>query len=224
MPTSVRSTFIIGIAGGTAAGKTTLARSIINKMGSGLVSYIEYDWYYKDLSHLSFEDRLTTNFDHPDSLDTNYLIKQLKQILTGKKIAAPQYDFKSYTRVPKAQEIEPRAILIVDGILAFFNPQLRELYDLKVFVDTQVDKRFSRRLKRDVKERGYSVTDIVHRYENTVKPMHDQFVEPCRKFADLIIPGSISKDRAAETVIYEVSVRVRRRLDYYESNEVDREN
>ena len=211
MQTFGRSTFLIGIAGGSAAGKTTLAKAIVDKVGNDKVSYIGHDWYYKDLRHLAIEDRLKTNFDHPDSLDTKYLIEQLKQILAGKKISAPQYDFKNYMRLPTAQEIEPRAILIVDGILALFNHQLRKLYDLKIFVDVCAEERLSRRLERDRRERGYSVEEIIRRYRETVKPMHDKFVEPCKQFADLIIPDWVSGELATEIVICQILARIEQR-------------
>ena len=210
MKTQNRLPYVIGIAGGTASGKSTMARTIIDKVGNYRVAYIEYDWYYKDLSHLPIEERFRTNFDHPDSLDTDFLVEQLKKIRNGDAVNAPQYDFKTCTRLPDTKEIKPKDIVIVDGILALSNPELQELYDLKIFVDMDADERLSRRLERDVKERGRSVESVINQYRNTVKPMHDQFVEPWKQFADIVVPGEASKSRALDAIAGQVLDKIER--------------
>lgn len=210
MNTQNRPPYVIGIAGGTASGKSTMARTIIDKVGNDRVAYIEYDWYYKDLSNLPLDERFKTNFDHPDSLDTELLIEQMKIIRNGEAVNAPQYDFKTCTRLPDTKEIKPKDIVIVDGILALSSPELRELYDLKIFVDMAADERLSRRLERDVKERGRSVESVINQYRSTVKPMHDQFVEPWKQFADIVVPGEASKSRALDAIAGQVLDKIER--------------
>lgn len=179
----------IGIAGGSASGKTTVAKRLVdfaNEYGS--VAYIRLDDYYHDLAHLPMEKRRETNVDHPDALDFELLINHLKQLQAGHGIDKPLYDFVTYTRLKETERVEPSSVIIVEGILTLAVLKLRELFSIKIFVDTDDDIRFIRRLIRDTKKRGRTVDMVVDHYLSTVKPMHDQFVEPSRRFADLIIP------------------------------------
>jgi uridine kinase len=210
MQTTSRSVYIIGVAGGTASGKTTMAKTIIDKVGHERVSYIEYDWYYKDLSYLPIEERLKTNFDHPDALETELLVDHLKQLRSGNTINAPQYDFKTCTRQTETIKIEPRDVVIIDGVLALSSDSLRELYDLKIFVDLDADERLTRRLARDVKERGRTFESIISQYLTTVKPMHDQFVAPWKQEADIVVPGGASRSRALDTIAGQVYEKIER--------------
>lgn len=182
--------FVIGIAGGSGAGKTTIAQRIIADIGSEHVASISYDTYYNDLSHLSLPERRACNFDHPDAFDTALCITQLDQFCAGQAIHVPNYDFALYTRVGVGQRIEPRPILLIDGILILVDPALRQRMHLRVFIDTADDLRIVRRILRDTRERGRSVDSVCQQYIDTVRPMHHAFVEPSRAHADIIIPGA----------------------------------
>lgn len=180
--------FIIGVAGGTGSGKSTLATEIKKAVPKNFISHIPHDAYYKDQSHLSMEDRRITNYDHPDSLETDLLVKHLRALKNGKDITQPTYDFTSHNRSNKTVTVKSRPIILVDGILIFADEHLRKLFDMKIFVDTDSDLRLARRLVRDVANRGRSFEEGIEQYLLNVKPMHDQFVEPSKKFADIIVP------------------------------------
>lgn len=180
---------IIGIAGGTASGKTTLARKLYEstkKVGS--VSILRFDDYYYKMDHLTYEERCKINYDHPDSFDVNLLIEHLKELKKGNAIDKPTYDYVIHNRAKETELIEPSNVIIVEGILIFAIPNLREMFDVKIFVDTPDDIRLLRRLKRDVEDRGRTIESVSEQYLETVRPMHEAFVEPSKKYADLIIP------------------------------------
>ncbi|GBC82371.1 Uridine kinase [bacterium HR10] len=179
---------IIGICGGTGSGKTTVAQKILEAVGADRVVYLQQDAYYKDVSHVPLEVRHTLNFDHPDAIDTDLLIQHIEELRAGRAIEQPVYDFTTHTRRPETRHVEPRPIILVEGILVFENPRLRALMDLKIFVDTADDIRFIRRLIRDISERGRTVESVIAQYLETVRPMHLEFVEPSKRYADIIIP------------------------------------
>src|SRR3954447_1944916 len=178
----------IGVAGGTGSGKTTVARALMDASGPDSVAFLPHDAYYRDYSHLPFEDRVRVNWDHPDSLETDLLVRQLSCLISGRPIERPRYDFRTYSRLEDTFHMEPRPIIIVEGILILVERDLRDLLDIKVFVDTDADIRFIRRLQRDVDERARSVKSVIEQYLGTVRPMHLDFVEPSKRYADLIIP------------------------------------
>jgi uridine kinase len=178
----------IGIAGGTGSGKTTVANAILDRVGAGHISVIPHDAYYKDLTALAPTLRAQVNFDHPDSLETSLLIEHLQQLRKGLPIDLPVYDFKTHTRTQQTIRIDPKPVVMVEGILIFMEPILRELFDIKIFVDTDADLRFIRRLQRDIAERGRTSESVIQQYLSTVRPMHLEFVEPSKRYADVIIP------------------------------------
>jgi len=182
------SPIVIGIAGGTGSGKTTVAQVILERVGANNLSLLPHDAYYKDHSGLSQAQRAQINFDHPDSLDTELLIEHVKMLKACESIHLPVYDFKTHTRTLQTIPIEPQPVIIVEGILIFAEPRLRELFDVKIFVDTDPDIRFIRRLERDITERGRTSASVIQQYLNTVRPMHQEFVEPSKRYADVIIP------------------------------------
>lgn len=179
---------IIGVAGGSGSGKTTISREILARVGEEQISYIQHDSYYRDLSHLDPDQRARINFDHPDSLETEMLVRQLRELLDGASIAIPIYDFTTHTRTRRSQGVEPRPVILLEGILILADPALRELMDVRIFVDTDPDIRFIRRLERDMLERGRSLESVVKQYLSSVRPMHLEFVEPSKRYADIIIP------------------------------------
>lgn len=181
---------IIGIAGGTGCGKTTVVNQIVNELPENEVVVISQDSYYNDLSHLTKEERNLVNFDHPNSIDFDLLIAHLKELRQGKSIKIPVYSFVEETRMKETIIKEPKNVVIVEGILVLVNPELRELFDIKIFVHADSDERLIRRLQRDIKERGHDIDKVLHRYQNAVKPMHNQFIEPSKEFADIIIPNN----------------------------------
>jgi len=179
---------VIGIAGGTGSGKTTIANYILEKVGPDKICFLPHDAYYKDLSHLPWEERKLINFDHPDALETSLLIKHIKQLKAGKKIQLPSYDFKTHTRIKETTPIKSQPIILIEGILTFAEPELRKLFDVRIFVDTDPDIRFIRRLQRDINERGRTTQSVIRQYLETVRPMHLEFVEPSKRYASVIIP------------------------------------
>jgi uridine kinase len=179
---------VIGIAGGTGSGKTTVVRKIIDRLPAGEVVVLPQDSYYRDSSHIPLEERLEINFDHPDSIEFDLLIEHIKALKTGHSIEQPIYSYLTCTRAEETITIAPRDVVIIEGILILTNPELRDLMDLKVFVDADADDRLIRVINRDIVERGRSVSMVMERYEHTVKPMHLQFIEPTKRFADLIVP------------------------------------
>jgi len=179
---------IIGVAGGTGSGKTTVAQAILDRVGRDKIAYIQHDSYYKDQSHLPPEERAKVNYDHPDALETELLIKHLKELQAGRAVEVPVYDFTTHTRTNKTRRVEPKQVILVEGILIFADEALRRMFDIKIYVDTDADIRFIRRLKRDIIERGRTMESVIEQYLATVRPMHLEFVEPSKRYADIIIP------------------------------------
>ena len=179
---------VIGVAGGSGSGKTTLARSILERVGIRYIAYLPHDSYYKDLRHLSRDARNMVNFDHPDSFDTPLFVEHVQQLKRWETIQMPVYNFKTHSRTEEVRMLEPQPVILVEGILIFAEPELRKLMDIKIFVDTDPDIRFIRRLQRDIEERGRTTESVIQQYLNTVRPMHLEFVEPSKRYADLIIP------------------------------------
>lgn len=179
---------VIGVAGGSGSGKTSVTKSICQRFSDKTILVIEQDYYYKDQSHLPFEERLNTNYDHPLAFDNDLLIQHIHELLDGKPVSKPVYDYKIHTRSKKVIPIEPKEVIILEGILILEDPRLVDLMDIKLFVDTDADLRIIRRLMRDIKERGRSLDSVIEQYINSVRPMHLQFVEPTKRYADIIIP------------------------------------
>lgn len=179
---------IIGVAGGSGSGKTTVVREIIRNLGARQVTVIHHDSYYRDVSHLSFDERTRINYDHPNSLETPLLVSHLHRLKSGQPVDVPIYDFADHNRAKETELAEPRKVIIVDGLLILWDADLRRLMDIKVYVDTDADLRFIRRLKRDIQERGRSAESVIEQYTLTVRPMHLEFVEPSKRYADVIIP------------------------------------
>ena len=183
-----RKPLIIGVAGGTASGKTTIASAIMESLNHPQMLIIQHDAYYKDVSHLPMAERAKINFDHPDALETELMVRHLRELIAGRPIEMPAYDFTTHTRLKKGVIIKPAKVIIIEGLLIFCEQALRELMDVKIFVDTASDLRLIRRLKRDIMERRRSLGSVIDQYLGTVRPMHIAFVEPSRKYADIIIP------------------------------------
>ncbi|SHH30278.1 uridine kinase [Caloranaerobacter azorensis DSM 13643] len=179
---------LIGITGGTGSGKSTVAQEIFNSLPEKNIVIIEQDSYYKDQSHLTFEERIKTNYDHPLAFDNDLLIKHLKDLLEGKPIEKPIYDFEAHNRKKETVRVEPKDIIILEGILILDDERIRNLLDIKIFVDTDADIRIIRRITRDIKERGRTLESVIEQYLTTVRPAHMQFIEPSKKYADIIIP------------------------------------
>ncbi|MBG7629025.1 MAG: uridine kinase [Bacteroidetes bacterium] len=180
---------IIGIAGGTGSGKTTVVNQIINELPADEVCVISQDSYYKETKELSYQERTKINFDHPKAIDFDLLVSHLKDLKKGEIIEQPVYSFITHNRTVDSLITHPRKVVIVEGILIFNSPELRDLFDIKIFVHADTDERLIRRLKRDIEERGRDVTEVITRYQNTLKPMHLQFIEPTKTYADIIIPN-----------------------------------
>lgn len=179
---------LLGVAGGSGSGKTTVVKELLARLHPRPVSVIHHDSYYSDLSHIRFEERVRVNFDHPDALETTLLVQHLTELKAGTAVDVPVYDFSTHTRTGNTRRVEPTGVIIVDGILVLADPRLRGLLDIKVFVDTDADIRFIRRLRRDQRDRGRSLDSVVEQYLTTVRPMHLAFVEGSRAYADIIIP------------------------------------
>ena len=181
---------IIGISGGTGCGKTTVVNQIVSDLPQGEVTVLSQDHYYKDRSNLGYEARTKINFDHPNSIDFNLLLEQLTALKEGKTVQQPVYSFVEHNRTKKTISTSPRKVVIVEGILVFTNPKLRDLFDIKIYVHADSDERLTRRLKRDIAERGRDLNEVLNRYQETLKPMHQQFIEPTKAFADIIVPNN----------------------------------
>ena len=181
---------IIGIAGGTGSGKTTVVSQIIEELPKDEVCVISQDSYYKDTSHLSYDERIKINFDHPSSIDFDLLVRHLKELKQGNSIEQPIYSFVEHNRTGETITTHPRKVIIVEGILILTNPEIRKLFDIKIFVHADSDERLIRRLKRDMAERGRDLEEVLNRYQTTLKPMHLQFIEPTKEYADIIIPNN----------------------------------
>jgi len=200
--------FVIGIAGGTGSGKTTVARRIYDSLHLDSAVFLDHDSYYRELDHLTMEERRKVNFDHPDSLDNDLLVEHLERLVAREPIDKPVYDFAAHTRADRTVRIEPRDVILVEGILLFAEPRLRDLFDLKIFVDTEADVRFIRRLRRDLEMRGRTVDSVIEQYLGTVRPMHFEFVEPTKRYADVIIPRGGNNAPGIDVIV----ARVRERL------------
>lgn len=178
----------LGVAGGTGSGKTTVAEAIVARIGSHQIAYLQQDSYYRDLSHLPPEERPNRNFDHPEALESEMLVAHVRSLKKGQPVEVPVYDFTRHVRTGETKLVEPRKVILVEGILIFAEKALREEFDIRIFVDTDPDIRFIRRLRRDLAERGRTVESVINQYLATVRPMHLEFVEPSKRWADVIIP------------------------------------
>lgn len=196
----LKKPIIIGVTGGSGGGKTSVSRAILDSFPNARIAMIQHDSYYKDQSHMSFEERVKTNYDHPLAFDTDFMIQQLKELLAGRPVDIPIYDYKKHTRSDKTFRQDPQDVIIVEGILVLEDERLRELMDIKLFVDTDDDIRIIRRIKRDMMERGRSLESIIDQYTSVVKPMYHQFIEPSKRYADIVIPEGISNVVAIDLI------------------------
>ncbi|MBZ4043137.1 uridine kinase [Flavobacterium hibisci] len=199
---------IIGIAGGTGSGKTTVVHQIMNELPGTEVGVISQDSYYKETHNLSFDERALINFDHPRAIDFELLVKHLKALKAGETIDQPVYSFIQHNRTDDTVSTHPRKVMIVEGILILTNPELRDMFDIKIFVHADSDERLIRRLKRDISERGRDIDEVLNRYQNTLKPMHEQFIEPSKAFADIIIPNDKYNTVAIDVVRAVINQRI----------------
>jgi len=195
------SPLVIGLAGGSGSGKTTVAQGILQRVGADRIAFLQHDSYYKDLSSLPPTQHDEINFDHPNSLETELLTRHVKQLKAGRAIEVPIYDFSKDRRTDRTFTVQPRRVILVEGILIFVEAELRKLFDIKIFVDTDADIRFIRRLERDINERGRSTESVVKQYLATVRPMHLDFVEPSKRYADIIIPEGGFNTAALDMVV-----------------------
>jgi uridine kinase len=200
---------VIGVAGGTGSGKTTVAGQILRRAGTDQICLIQHDAYYKDLHDLSPAQRDMQNFDHPDALDNELLIGHLQELKAGRPVQVPVYDFTTHTRTAETERVEPYRVILVEGILIFSDEALRRLMDVKIYVDTDADIRFIRRLQRDIADRGRTMESVIRQYLATVRPMHQEFVEPSKRYADVIIPEGGFNEVAMEMI----AARIRALLD-----------
>lgn len=193
----------IAVAGGTGSGKTTISQAILGRVGSQNIAYLPHDLYYKDIADIPLEENIR-NFDHPDALDTHILIANVLQLQHGEATEIPVYDFRDHRRKPETNRVEPQPIILVEGILILAEPELRQLFDVRIYVDTDADVRFIRRLKRDIAERGRTTESVIEQYLKTVRPMHLEFVEPSKRYADVIIPeggfNTVAIDMVADRI------------------------
>ena len=199
---------IIGVAGGTGSGKTTVSQAILDRVGHDRIAYIQHDSYYKDRSHLPLEERANINFDHPDALESELLAQHLRLLKEGRAVEVPLYDFTTHTREPETRRVEPHKVVLVEGILIFAEKALRDLMDIKIYVDTDADIRFIRRLQRDIDERERTVEAVIHQYLETVRTMHLEFVEPSKRYADIIIPEGGFNLTAIDMIVARVQAMI----------------
>lgn len=202
---SMKKRILIGIAGASGSGKTFVANSIIETLGSDNTVIIQEDSYYKDLSALPYDERAATNFDHPDAFDHDLLAKHLSQLLNGEAISQPVYDYKLHRRSKETKTVAPSAVIILEGILIFSKRQLRELMDFRVFIDTALDICFMRRLKRDISQRGRTVDSVIQQYDRTVRPMYLRFIEPSKRYADILITGGEKNSSAVDILTAKIN-------------------
>jgi uridine kinase len=195
---------VIGIAGGSGSGKTTVAQEILQRVGPDRIAFLQHDSYYKDLSGLPPAQRAEVNFDHPNSLETELLTQHIACLRDGKPVEVPIYDFSTHSRTTKTYTVQPRTVILVEGILIFTEAALRNMFDVKIFVDTDSDLRFIRRLERDLAERGRTTESVIKQYQLTVRPMHMEFVEPSKRYADVIIPEGGHNTAALDMVVARV--------------------
>jgi uridine kinase len=200
---------VIGIAGGSGSGKTTVAQTILQRVGPDRISFLQHDAYYKDLSGLPPIQRAEVNFDHPNSLENGLLIRHIQQLKKGKVVEVPIYDFSTHSRTDRTFKVYPRNVILVEGILIFAETDLRELFDVKIFVDTDSDLRFIRRLQRDIAERGRTTESVIRQYLSTVRPMHLDFVEPSKRYADVIIPEGGFNTAALDMVVARIETMIK---------------
>lgn len=194
-----RTPFVIGVAGGSGSGKTTLAFNLKDAIENSII--LSHDYYYCDNRDIPFEERVKLNYDHPNAFETNLMIEHLKKLKSGQAIDRPEYSFVTHTRLEETVRIEPVPVIIVEGLLIFENLELSELMDIKIFVEADDDIRFIRRLSRDIQERGRSMDSVINQYLGTVKPMHDQFIQPTKKYADIIVPKGGNNEVALHMII-----------------------
>ena len=200
---------VIGIAGGSGSGKTTVAQEILQRVGPERIAFLQHDSYYKDLSGLPPAQHVAVNFDHPNSLETDLLIQHIAALRDGKAVEVPIYDFSTDSRTDRTFTVQPRGVILVEGILIFTEPALREMFDVKIFVDTDSDIRFIRRLERDLAERGRTTESVIKQYLSTVRPMHMEFVEPSKRYADVIIPEGGFNTAALDMVVARIETLLR---------------
>jgi len=212
MPT-LSNRIIIGVASGTGSGKTTVSETILRRVGHDRIAYLQQDSYYRDLSHLPHEQRTLVNFDHPDSLETDLLIQHLETLRAGQAVQVPVYDFACYTRTGETRLVGPRRVILVEGILLFAEKALRDLFDVRIFVDADADIRLIRRLQRDIQERGRTAESVIRQYLDTVRLMHLEFVEPSKRYADVIIPEGGFNTVALDMVVARVEKLLRDKDD-----------
>jgi len=201
---------VIGIAGGTGSGKTTVANVILKQVGEKHIAYLPHDAYYRDLGDLPYDQKAAMNFDHPDSLETELMIEHIKMLKDGKSVEIPVYDFSIHSRTSRTIRVDPHPVVVVEGILLFVEKELRELLDIRIFVDTDADIRFIRRLQRDITERGRTTEMVIQQYLSTVRPMHLEFVEPSKRYANVIIPEGGLNQVAMDMVIARIESLLRR--------------
>ena len=195
---------VIGIAGGSGSGKTTVQRRVMERFGPGRIALLDHDAYYRPLDHLPPEDRAAFNFDHPDALETELMVHHLDRLIAGEAVEKPTYSFETHSRLAETESVEPRPVILVEGILVLAEPELRERMDVKLFVDAAPDVRLMRRMERDIHERGRSVESVLEQYRRTVRPMHLEFVEPSKRHADVIIPRGGQNQVAIDMVLARV--------------------
>ncbi|RMC96677.1 uridine kinase [Aquitalea palustris] len=196
--------FIIGVAGGSGSGKTTVTAKVLETIGPDMAAVIVQDYYYRDQAHLTFEQRLATNYDHPHAFDWPLLIEHIEELLAGRPIDMPVYDFTHHTRATETITVKPAPVIVIEGLFPLYDAALRDMMSLKIFVDTDPDVRFIRRLQRDIRERGRSADHVIEHYLATVRPMHNQFIEPTKRFADVILPHG-ANDPAVDIITTKVA-------------------
>ena len=202
---------IIGVTGGSGSGKTTVSRAIFEQLHGHSLLMLQEDSYYNDQSDMPFEERIKTNYDHPNAFDTELLVKQLKDLLDWKTIEKPIYDYTEHTRSSEVEKVEPKEVIILECILVLNDPALRDLMDIKIFVDTDDDIRIIRRIQRDIEERGRSLQSVIDQYKSTVKPMYHQFIEPTKRYADIIVPEGGENQVAIDLLVTKVRDILRKR-------------
>jgi uridine kinase len=200
---------IMGIAGGSGSGKSTVARKVAEQLSRSSVAFIDMDAYYRNLTHLTYEERRHVNWDHPDAFDMELFVEQLRQLAAGEAIDKPVYDFQTHARASYSERVDPAQVVVIDGILLFVDPRVRELCDVKVYVDADADIRVLRRIRRDMRKRGRPLEEIIDQYLTTVRPMHLEFVEPTKRYADVILPRGGRNQIAIEMIV----AKIRNRLE-----------
>ena len=210
---SKRKPVVIGVAGGSGSGKTSVTKAIYDSFKDHSILIIEQDYYYKDQSHLPFEERLKTNYDHPFAFDNDLLIEHIHQLLAYKPIEKPVYDYSLHTRSKEIIPVEPKDVIILEGIFVLEDERLRDLMDIKLFVDTDADFRIIRRIQRDIKERGRTVDSVIEQYVNVVRPMHNQFIEPTKRYADIIIPEGGQNHVAIDLMVTKIKTILEQKVN-----------